>query len=123
MTALGRILRDDEIDPKAIRPGDEAAEPSASMLAAKQLAAEMMMQLLADCLPVRSPYRGQRRFKAGYNRVVVYAYVVAPELMMGMSPEEAASILGITTRQFRKLQREVEATIASRRPEPTRRRP
>jgi hypothetical protein len=97
-------------------PGDaldpEPAPPAS--LADRHDAIDLFRRLFADCMPQRSPYRGSRRWKAGYNRMVAIAYVVTPELFVGMTQAQVAFAIGLSDRVFRRLQREAEAMLAAR---------
>lgn len=86
----------------------------AELLAAKHSAVDMFMQLFTSCLPCNSAYRGGRRWKAGYRRMVAIAYEVTPEIFVGMTQAEVAAELGIHSRVFERLLREVRAMLASR---------
>lgn len=117
----------DAPDPHWVHPGDAMdaqegrAEGDPEMLAAKQIALEMFRRLFADFMPSKTAYRGARRWKAGYNRMVAMAYVAAPSLFVGMTQARVAFALGIEARVFRRLQREAEASLAQR-AQPRRRR-
>jgi hypothetical protein len=97
----------------AIDAADNPTEPSSELLAGEQ-AQEIFWMLFAGCLPNGGVYRGARRWKAGYNRMVAIAYLTAPEVFVGMNKKQVACELDIDERVFRRLLREVAATLQAR---------
>lgn len=89
---------DSPLDPLAIEPRD----------------AEIVRRLLVMCLPWRMPYKGGRKWQACYTRMVVIAYVVAPEMFDNVKQVEIARFLNLSVQSFKNLQTEVVRQLAAR---------
>lgn len=117
-------LRPDSDPALFVHPGDliDASDGATKSLFDAQLVAasdkhqvaEIFAQMFRKCIPAGSTYKGGRRWKAGYNRMVAIAYVVAPELFFGMTHGQVAAELEITERQFCALRTEIKSTLAIR---------
>lgn len=83
--------------------------------AGKLEVADLFRRLLIMCLPPKATYGGQRRFHAGYHRMVALTYRLAPELFMGMHQDELALSLGITRQAFLRQLKYVDRMLAARR--------
>jgi hypothetical protein len=86
----------------AIEPmfGGELQESHLELLSAKVDAVDIFRRILIQCMPPAGAYRGGRRWKAGYNRMVAFAWLAAPEIFVGMTEADVAQSIGISRRMF-----------------------
>lgn len=105
----GQALADAWTHPADALDAEEGPAP-----AAVDPASAAILRALVELIVPPATYGRVRRFEAGYHRLVVLVYRIAPEYFPGWTREDLARALGITKRPLAEHFAAVERALARR---------